>query len=550
MTEGNGHGSTATLGGVVVEPEQAPARAPLAAPGHGHPLDDLPPDDEVRRPLSPFRILAVLVLLAGIGSAAYFGVKRQIIFGPTVRATTWFAPYVDVTSTPVYPFQDPSDDPARQTVLGFITAAGKHACAPSWGGVYSLAGADASLSMASRIAQLQDQGASAVVSFGGAAHTPLTAACATAGQLEQAYQQVVTHYNLRAIDLDMEGTGLASLAGDEHQAQAVRALQLWGKQHHRPIAVWLTLPVATDGLQGNAQTALLEMLRARVALAGVNAMAMDFSPVPKGTTMAQAVEQSLSAMAPQVQRAFGEVGIHLTGPALWRRLGATVMIGQNNVRGERFTISDAKTFLAFAHRSGLGRVSFWSINRDRQCGNVYAITGVEVDNCSGTAQTALEFSKIFSSLNGAITAQPSAALPPAPNANPADAPYPLWSPTVPYPQGYLVVRDGEIYEAKWYNAGQDPATQVAYAWQTPWQLIGPVLPGDHAPAPAKVPPGTYAEWSATTVYQTGDKVLFNGLPFQAKWDNEGANPRAAVGDPASSPWQPLYTIPGEPKPLT
>ena len=39
------------------------------------------------------------------------------------------------------------------------------------------------------------------------------------------------------------------------------------------------------------------------------------------------------------------------------------------------------------------------------------------------------------------------------NTNPADAPYPLWSALGDYPAGYKVVENGEIYQSKWYNAG-------------------------------------------------------------------------------------------------
>jgi hypothetical protein len=36
------------------------------------------------------------------------------------------------------------------------------------------------------------------------------------------------------------------------------------------------------------------------------------------------------------------------------------------------------------------------------------------------------------------------------------------------------VENGEIYQAKWYNTGDDPSAQVQFAWQTPWELLGSV----------------------------------------------------------------------------
>ncbi|MDA8320225.1 MAG: glycosyl hydrolase family 18, partial [Actinomycetota bacterium] len=118
------------------------------------------------------------------------------------------------------------------------------------------------------------------------------------------------------------------------------------------------------------------------------------------------------------------------------------------------------------------------------------------------------------------------------------------SPTTSYPLGYKVVEHGEIYQAKWFNVGQDPAAQVQFSWQTPWELLGPVLPGDHAPVIPRLPKGTYPAWSRGTQYPAGAKVLYHGLAYQAQWVNQGVAPTPTGG--AGSPWKPLYTIPGEP----
>jgi chitodextrinase len=48
------------------------------------------------------------------------------------------------------------------------------------------------------------------------------------------------------------------------------------------------------------------------------------------------------------------------------------------------------------------------------------------------------------------------------------------------------------------------------------------------------------------IYHTGDKVLYEGLPYQAKWPNQGVSPATEAPDPSGSAWKALYTIPGEP----
>jgi chitinase len=41
-------------------------------------------------------------------------------------------------------------------------------------------------------------------------------------------------------------------------------------------------------------------------------------------------------------------------------------------------------------------------------------------------------------------------------------------------------------------------------------------------------------------------VLYHGLPYQAKWINQGVSPATQSTDPSGSAWKALYGIPGEP----
>jgi chitinase len=61
-----------------------------------------------------------------------------------------------------------------------------------------------------------------------------------------------------------------------------------------------------------------------------------------------------------------------------------------------------------------------------------------------------------------------------------------------------------------------------------------------------LPAGTYPAWSVDTQYEVGDRVLYQGLPYQAKWINQGTSPATESTDPSGSPWKALYSIPGEP----
>jgi chitinase len=530
------------------EPQNVPAQRKPTAEVPQEPLE--PPEaleGSPRRRLSVLRIAVALVLAAGAGYGAFTGVRTRLSTGAGVIHQTWFAPYVDVTLTPTYPFQSSSADGARQTVLGFVVADPSAGCTPSWGGAYTLAQADQSLGLGPRIAQVQQDGAQPIVSFGGRASTSLDVACNTVKSLTEAYQSVIDAYQLTAIDLDIEGAALDDFQAGQRRAAAVADLEQAAETAHRPLSVWLTLPVEPSGLQYDALSVIESMLRDRVSIAGINVMTMDFTrPPAAGSTMLQLAETALYATHAQLASLFPRYGIHLRSPQIWQQLGATVMIGQNDVQAESFTVPDAQGLVSFAAWIHLGRISMWSLNRDSQCGSSFPENGLLSGGCSGTAQSSLEFSRIFGQLPGdaSITSggdvQPAAA-----DTNPADAPYPQWSADADYPSGYKVVEDGEIYQARWYNTGEDPQTQVQYSWQTPWQLLGPVLPGDHAPVIVK-PAGIHPNWSISTQYQAGSEVLYEGLPYQAKWNNQGVSPLTQSTDPSGSPWRALYRIPGEP----
>jgi hypothetical protein len=65
------------------------------------------------------------------------------------------------------------------------------------------------------------------------------------------------------------------------------------------------------------------------------------------------------------------------------------------------------------------------------------------------------------------------------DTNPADAPYPHWSPAGDYPSGYKVVENGEIYQARWSNQGVAPQAQSGSPADSPWKARYQV-PGEPA----------------------------------------------------------------------
>jgi chitinase len=438
----------------------------------------------------------------------------------------------------------------KDVILSFIVALAWEPCTPSWGAATSLAEAAKSLGLDRRVAQYRSQGGEPIVSFGGAANSELAHTCTDVERLTAAYEDVIRRYAQTTVDFDVEAASLADTTASQRRATALAAAQRSAAADGRPFSVWLTLPVTTSGLQSDALSVVTTTLAAGVDLAGVNVMTMNYGT--KQHDMADAVRSSLTSTHDQLRRVYSKYGVAKDAVGTWNAMGATVMIGQNDTDGEIYTTQDATTLVTEAGGWGLGRVSMWSLNRDAQCGGSYAVVGVHSDTCSGTPQPALGFSQIFSKLGGTlpavtVDATPTAVVSPTvvPD-DPSTSPYPLWQPNRPYESGYKVVRAGDVYQAKWYTRGQDPAAQATDPSQNPWQLIGPVLPGE-SPAPLPtLAPGTHPAWSPHATYEAGDRVLYKRLPYEAKWYNTATSPGAYDADPSASPWKPLYTVPGEP----
>ncbi len=527
-------------------------------------LDANVPTHEPARQLSWWRLAAVFVaLIAATATLVAFrvGSGRPAIAAPV----SFFSPYVDVTATPQLAFEDPSLVTAGGVVLGFVvspsatSAAGDNgnACQPNWGGVYSLDAATNGIDLDRRIARVIQRGGDVSASFGGAANNELAIGCTDTNDLADAYTSVITRYSLNAIDFDIESKDASADDVNARRAAALKIVQQGRAAAGHPVSIWLTLPVATTGLTSYGLAVLKSMLAAHVDIAGVNALTMDFpetAPVPE--TMTQRTDDALTALQRQIIDSYHAAGTVLTDDQAWQLVGATPMIGQNDVVGQRFELTDAQSLLDFARLHHLARLSMWSANRDQACGVNYANPEVVSDLCSGVSQQPGAYSAIFDAFvpagsRSAGPSAPTASTEPASGAaasaratsqaslvdDPATSPYPIWNADGAYPQNTKIVWHHNVYEAKWWTEGDVPDTPVSNPADTPWTLIGPVLPGEHpAPLPT-LSSGTYPTWNAAAVYVAGQRVLFDGVGYQAKWWNQDQPPQPNPLQPSDTPWQ-------------
>ena len=504
------------------------------------------PQGGPQRRLSPWRVLLAVCIVTGLAAGGYYGFHFWKSQQVAASHKPWFAAYVDVTATPTFAFEQMGSNASRDAVLSFIVSSPSDACTPSWGAAYTMDEASASLDLDRRIARLQQQGGSVAVSFGGLNNEELAVNCTDATKLYRAYQSVTDRYNINTIDLDLEHDGLANGAAAVRRAATIAKLQAARRSEGKGLAVWVTLPVSPQGLSEDGTNAVAQLLAKGVDLAGVNVMTMDYgTSLPQGETMATGSEVALTQTERQLGILYDHAGIHLNDATLWTKIGATPMIGQNDTEGEIFTLADATNFNAFAQSHHISRMSMWSANRDVTCGSNYVDTSVVSDSCSGVSQTAQAFAQTLGNgFDGNITLSAGVITKADPKTtqtadNPATSPYQIWSASGAYLEGTKVVWHHNVYAAKWWTQGDVPDNPVLQEWQTPWDLIGPVLPGEKPIPQPTLPAGTYPNWSGTAIYNTGDRVLFSGVPYQAKWWNQGDSPAAATSNPTNSPWTPL-----------
>ena len=339
-------------------------------------------------------LLGAALALAGCSSTQMEGTGPGNGTTPGQAAPGWFGGYVDVTLPPGPKLQNTATGRATM-VLAFITADPGRRCTPSWGGTLSLDDADSKLQLDSKIRQFRAAGNDIAVSFGGQRGQELAAACQDADAVADAYGAVINRYALDVVDLDIEGQASGPGAADV-RARAIARLQA-ERPDGRPLRVWLTLPVARDGLSSAGKTSVQTMLDAGVELTGVNIMTMNFGPLPNGENMLSASRHAAEATYKTLEQLYSEAGKPAEAGNVWKSIGLTPMIGDNDVEGNLFSLQDAKGLNSFANEHQVGRLSLWSVNRDTAC----SASGKEEQQrpsvyCSGTNQEPGDFARVLS----------------------------------------------------------------------------------------------------------------------------------------------------------
>jgi hypothetical protein len=254
--------------------------------------------------------------------------------------------------------------------MAFVLSGG--GCSPAWDSTRPLqGGADASA-----IAAIRAGGGDVVPSFGGWSGNKLGPNCSTPEALAGAYQQVISAYNLKAIDIDIENS-------DEFENEAVQdriltALKIV-KQNNPGIRTIVTFGTSTTGptYYGNRLIDQSKALGANIDI--FTLMPFDFGSANIYNDTVGASE----GLKTKLKATFG-----WTDAQAYAHQGISGMNGLSDQQ-ELTSTATWQNITNWAKSNGLGRLAFWSVNRDRGCAG-----GGVVSNCSGIAQGDWDFTRI------------------------------------------------------------------------------------------------------------------------------------------------------------
>ena len=255
--------------------------------------------------------------------------------------------------------------------MAFILADGG-SCAPAWNGTDPVSG---DTQVAAVINEVRSDGGDVTVSAGGYNGTKLGQVCGTAAATAAAYQQVISAYGLHAFDFDLEEPEIENSAAIANELGAAQILQ----QDNPGLFVSVTIPSIATGANYFGQQLLDE-----AKSLGFTPNDYTIMPFDGGFNGGSSQVTALQDFNAQLVSTFG-----WSSSAAYAHEGFSGMNGRTD-SAEYFYQSDFQTVLSFAQSVGLGRFTFWSVNRDREC-NPPDNNGALSSECSSVTQNPWDF---------------------------------------------------------------------------------------------------------------------------------------------------------------
>ena len=339
--------------------------------------------------------------------------------------------------------------------MSFILANGG-SCSPSWDGTDPVS-SDSQVS--SVINEVRSDGGDVIVSAGGYNGTKLGQVCSSAAATAAAYQQVITTYGLHAFDFDLEEPEIESSTAIAYELGAAQILQ----SEDPGLFISITIPSTATGANYFGQLLLNE-----AKSLGFTPNDYTIMPFDGGFSGASSQVTALQDFHSQLVSTFG-----WSSAQAYAHEGFSGMNGRTD-SAEYFYQSDFQTVLNFAESNGLGRYTFWSVNRDREC-NPPSNNGSLSSECSSVTQNPWDFTAytVAFANSTSVTSTPTPTPTPT-TSSPTPTPTPTssgsggcsaaaWVSNQSYVSGDVVSYGGDTWTANQWNYDEVPGG-AAGAW--------------------------------------------------------------------------------------
>jgi chitinase len=390
-------------------------------------------------------VAAAALAVAGLGTAAALesGQAGAATVSASALSNQWYAaaPYLmplDNNPPSATAIMDATGLKAFQ--LAFILAPNGGGCSPTWGGTSAVSSDTA---VGNVISAIRAKGGDVSVSIGGYGGTKLGQACSDAASTAAAYQQVVTKYGLKAIDFDLEEPEYENTAAVSHEIGAAKILQ----QNNPGLYVSVTTAGTAAGTGWFGQQMLNE-----AKAQGFTPNNFSIMPFDGGFSGAASQTAALTAFNGLLKTTFG-----WDTATAYAHEGFSGMNGRSD-SGEYFYQADFQTVLDYATSHGMGRFTFWSLNRDRQC-SPPDNNGTTSGTCSSVPQADWDFAKYSVKFAGAtppVTTPPTTTTPTPPGGSCGSLPQ--WTASAVYVGGNEVQHNSHKWKAQWWTTNEEPGT--------------------------------------------------------------------------------------------
>jgi chitinase len=296
---------------------------------------------------------------------------------PAPASGPWIAPYDYLAAGGPSPAQVMKTTGIRRFTLAFVVSDG--ACQPMWDNGDPLAGAPEEAA----IREIRSAGGEAAVALGGMGGTKLGLTCTSPEALAGVYQQVISAYQLRSLDLDVEDAEVGSSVARQRIIGALAIV----RQRNPGLMISVTIAADSAGPESGGQELISQSAAAGLHIDAWTIMPFDFSG--PGTDMASASIQAAEGLRDDLMSAY-----HESESAAYRTMGISSMNGRTDA-GELVSVADFQVILRYVLAHHLARFAFWSVNRDLPC-----TAGSDSNTCSGIAQQPYAFTRVSVSYHG------------------------------------------------------------------------------------------------------------------------------------------------------